>query len=299
MITIRPAEARDGRRYLVDPRADPARWRGPMRCRQHWSRAEALGFWRGGSHAVFRGGVAGGHRRCGRTAASSEPIFLQPKPGGRGVPMSPIAATPRFAQARGRGIGPRPCAYTRSTLRGSRATAPCSSTSSSQPTRVQSRLWRSLGFEVVGRVPQAFPPSGARIGRRAGDVPVVVRKSQGKKSKWPGLIPAIRASLNTSKNYRAMAGDLGLALLGLAVGDLRARTAQRHGDFVPLGSRLDVRRIRSGDRAVQSVLLAVSVDPMPDGTGIAVGRGDVDRLSVAIASDPRGCRRAWSCPHGP
>lgn len=36
------------------------------------------------------------------------------------------------------------------------------------------RLWQALGFEIVGRIPQAFPTSGVRLRRCVRDAPVSV-----------------------------------------------------------------------------------------------------------------------------
>jgi ribosomal protein S18 acetylase RimI-like enzyme len=152
MITIRPAEARDDDDIwsILEPiLRDGETYALP----QHWSRAEALGFWRGGHHAVFVAELPAD------TAAAAAPrvvgsYYLQPNQKGGGAHVANCGYA-TLAQARGRGIARAMCLHSLDVARqqGYRAMQFNFVVATNESAVA---LWKSLGFEVVGRVPQAF-----------------------------------------------------------------------------------------------------------------------------------------------
>jgi ribosomal protein S18 acetylase RimI-like enzyme len=152
MINIRPAQAgdddaiwailgpilRDGETYALPP---------------DWSRAEALAFWRGGDHTVFVAELP---------ADSASPAalrvvgtyYLQPNQKGGGTHVANCGYA-TLAAARGQGVARAMCLHSIETARGQGYLAmQFNFVVASNAGAVA--LWKSLGFEVVGRVPQAF-----------------------------------------------------------------------------------------------------------------------------------------------
>jgi ribosomal protein S18 acetylase RimI-like enzyme len=151
-MIIRPAEAddedaiwailepilRDGETYAL-PR--------------EWSRAEALAFWRGGDHAVFVAEVPAD----AASAAAPRVVgtyYLQPNRKGGGAHVANCGyATLRAA--RKRGVARAMCLHSMETARQQGYLAmQFNFVVASNEGAVA--LWKSLGFDVVGRVPQAF-----------------------------------------------------------------------------------------------------------------------------------------------
>jgi ribosomal protein S18 acetylase RimI-like enzyme len=152
MIDIRPADAgdddaiwailepilRDGEAYAL-PR--------------DWSRAEALAFWRGGEHAVFVAELPAD------TALPAAPrvvgtYYLQPNRLGGGAHVANCGYA-TLLQARGQGVARTMCLHSMETARRQGYLAmQFNFVVASNAGAVA--LWKRLGFEVVGRVPQAF-----------------------------------------------------------------------------------------------------------------------------------------------
>jgi ribosomal protein S18 acetylase RimI-like enzyme len=151
-MIIRPAEAgdddaiwailapilRDGETYAL-PR--------------EWSRTEALAFWRGGDHAVFVAEVpADTDARSAPRAVGT--YYLQPnrKGGGAHVANCGYATLPA---ARKQGVARAMCLHSMETARQQGYLAmQFNFVVASNEGAVA--LWKSLGFDVVGRVPRAF-----------------------------------------------------------------------------------------------------------------------------------------------
>jgi ribosomal protein S18 acetylase RimI-like enzyme len=110
-----------------------------------WSRREALAFWRGPAHAVF---VAQ------EGAEGLGTYYLRPnqKGGGAHVANCGYATHPR---ARGRGIARAMCVHSLELARRQGFTAMQFNfvVATNDPAVA---LWKSLGFDVVGRLPGAF-----------------------------------------------------------------------------------------------------------------------------------------------
>jgi ribosomal protein S18 acetylase RimI-like enzyme len=152
MITIRPAEARDDDDIwsILEPiLRDGETYALP----RDWTRAEALGFWLGGDHTVF---VA----ELPADAASRVPprvagtYYLQPNQKGGGAHVANCGYA-TLVEARGRGIARAMCLHSLHVARqqGYRAMQFNFVVATNESAVA---LWKSLGFEVVGRVPQAF-----------------------------------------------------------------------------------------------------------------------------------------------
>ena len=151
-MIIRPAEARDDDAIwaILEPILRDGE---TYALRREWSRAEALGFWRGGDHAVF---VA----------------ELPEDAGGRGVPY--VVGTYYLQPNRqGGGAHVANCGYATLPAARKQGVARAMCLDSMKAARRQGylamqfnfvvasnegavALWKSLGFEAVGRVPQAF-----------------------------------------------------------------------------------------------------------------------------------------------
>jgi ribosomal protein S18 acetylase RimI-like enzyme len=152
MITIRPAEARDDEAIwsILEPiLRDGETYALP----QHWSRAEALSFWRGGDHTVFVAELPAD------TASAAAPrvvgtYYLQPNRKGGGAHVANCGYA-TLVEARGRGIARAMCLHSLDVARqqGYRAMQFNFVVATNESAVA---LWKSLGFEVVGRVPQAF-----------------------------------------------------------------------------------------------------------------------------------------------
>jgi len=178
MITIRPAEARDDDDIwsILEPiLRDGETYALP----QHWSRAEALGFWRGGAHTVFVAELPAD----AASAAAPRVVgtyYLQPNQKGGGAHVANCGYA-TLAQARGRGIARAMCLHSLDVARqqGYRAMQFnfVVATNERRGRVVEEPRLRGRRTRAAG-----VPPSGARIGRRAGDVPGVVRDRTGKKA---------------------------------------------------------------------------------------------------------------------
>jgi ribosomal protein S18 acetylase RimI-like enzyme len=110
-----------------------------------WSRREALGFWRAPAHAVF---VA----QEGAEVLGTYYLRPNQKGGGAHVANCGYATHPR---ARGRGIARAMCVHSLELARRQGFTAMQFNfvVATNDPAVA---LWKSLGFDVVGRLPGAF-----------------------------------------------------------------------------------------------------------------------------------------------
>jgi ribosomal protein S18 acetylase RimI-like enzyme len=152
MITIRPAEARDDEAIwsILEPiLRDGETYALP----QHWSRGEALGFWRGGDHAVFVAELPADTASGGASRVVGT-YYLQPNRKGGGAHVANCGYA-TLVEARGRGIARAMCLHSLDVARqqGYRAMQFNFVVASNEGAVA---LWKSLGFEVVGRVPSAF-----------------------------------------------------------------------------------------------------------------------------------------------
>jgi ribosomal protein S18 acetylase RimI-like enzyme len=152
MITIRPAEARDDDDIwsILEPILRDGQVYALPR---DWSRAEALGFWRGGAHTVFVAELPAD----AASAAAPRVVgtcYLQPNQKGGGAHVANCGYA-TLAQARGRGIARAMCLHSLDVARqqGYRAMQFNFVVATNESAVA---LWKSLGFEVVGRLPQAF-----------------------------------------------------------------------------------------------------------------------------------------------
>jgi ribosomal protein S18 acetylase RimI-like enzyme len=118
-----------------------------------WSRAEALAFWRGGDHTVFVVDLP--------ADAASAPAprvvgtyYLQPNQKGGGAHVANCGYA-TLAAARKQGIARAMCLHSMETARqwGYLAMQFNFVVASNEGAVA---LWKSLGFDVVGRVPRAF-----------------------------------------------------------------------------------------------------------------------------------------------
>jgi ribosomal protein S18 acetylase RimI-like enzyme len=151
-MIIRPAEAgdddaiwailepilRDGETYAL-PR--------------EWSRAEALAFWRGGGHAVFVAELSADVVARGAPRVVGT-YCLQPNQRGGGAHVANCGYA-TLPTARKQGVARAMCLHSLDTARrqgylGMQFNFVVASNEGAVA------LWKSLGFEVVGRVPQAF-----------------------------------------------------------------------------------------------------------------------------------------------
>lgn len=109
------------------------------------TRADALAYWTGGAHETF---VA---ERGGRVAGS---FFLQPNQAGGGAHVANCGYV-TDAAATGRGIARHMCAFSiaRARSRGFKAMQFNFVVSTNERAV---RLWQSMEFEIVGRLPLAF-----------------------------------------------------------------------------------------------------------------------------------------------
>jgi ribosomal protein S18 acetylase RimI-like enzyme len=118
-----------------------------------WSRAEALAFWRGGDHTVF---VAQMPPEAGSRAAPCVvgTYYLRPnQKGGGGHVANCGYAT--LAAARKQGVARAMCLHSMETAR-QRGYLAMQFNFVVASNEGAVALWKSLGFEVVGRLPQAF-----------------------------------------------------------------------------------------------------------------------------------------------
>jgi ribosomal protein S18 acetylase RimI-like enzyme len=118
-----------------------------------WSRAAALAFWRGGDHAVFVAELpADGAFRTASSVVGT--YYLQPNRRGGGAHVANCGYA-TLAAARGQGIARAMCLHSIEAARQQGYLAmQFNFVVASNAGAVA--LWKSLGFEVVGRVPQAF-----------------------------------------------------------------------------------------------------------------------------------------------
>jgi ribosomal protein S18 acetylase RimI-like enzyme len=152
MIAIRPAEARDDEAIwsILEPiLRDGETYALP----RDWTRVETLGFWLGGSHTAFVAELPAD----AASAAASRVVgiyYLQPNQKGGGAHVANCGYA-TLAQARGRGIAGAMCLHSLDVARqrGYRAMQFNFVVATNEGAVA---LWKSLGFEVVGRVPQAF-----------------------------------------------------------------------------------------------------------------------------------------------
>jgi ribosomal protein S18 acetylase RimI-like enzyme len=152
MINIRLAEDRDDDAIwsiLAPILGDGETYALP----RDWSRAEALGFWCGGNHAVFVAELPADSA----SAAPSRVVgtyYLQPNRQGGGAHVANCGYVVAPA-ATGRGIARGLCMHSleEARRRGFRAMQ-FNFVVASNARAVA--LWQSLGFEIVGRLPEAF-----------------------------------------------------------------------------------------------------------------------------------------------
>jgi ribosomal protein S18 acetylase RimI-like enzyme len=154
-MIIRPAEAGDGDAIwaILEPiLRDGETYALP----RDWSRAQALAFWCGGDHAVFVAELpadpAPGTSRAPPRVVGTYYLQRNRKGGGAHVANCGYATLPA---ARGQGIARAMCLHSIETARRQGYLAmQFNFVVASNAGAVA--LWKSLGFEVVGRVPQAF-----------------------------------------------------------------------------------------------------------------------------------------------
>jgi ribosomal protein S18 acetylase RimI-like enzyme len=118
-----------------------------------WSRAEALAFWRGADHAVFVAELP--------ADAASAPAprvvgtyYLQPNQKGGGAHVANCGYA-TLAAARKQGVARAMCLHSLETAR-QRGYLAMQFNFVIASNEGAVALWKSLGFEVVGRVPRAF-----------------------------------------------------------------------------------------------------------------------------------------------
>jgi ribosomal protein S18 acetylase RimI-like enzyme len=118
-----------------------------------WSRAEALAFWRGGDHKVF---VAELPADADSLAASrvAGTYYLQPNQKGGGAHVANCGYA-TLAAARNQGIARAMCLHSLETAR-QRGYLAMQFNFVVASNEGAVALWKSLGFEAVGRVPRAF-----------------------------------------------------------------------------------------------------------------------------------------------
>jgi ribosomal protein S18 acetylase RimI-like enzyme len=151
-MIVRPAETRDDDAIwaILEPiLRDGDSYALP----RDWSRAEALAFWRGADHTAFVAELPAD------SAARAAPrvvgtYYLQPNQKGGGAHVANCGYA-TLVQARGRGIARAMCLHSLETARQHGFLAmQFNFVVASNEGAVA--LWKSLGFEVVGRVPRAF-----------------------------------------------------------------------------------------------------------------------------------------------
>jgi ribosomal protein S18 acetylase RimI-like enzyme len=152
MINIRLAEDRDDDAIwsiLAPILGDGETYALP----RDWSRAEALGFWCGGNHAVFVAELPADSA----SAAPSRVVgtyYLQPNRQGGGAHVANCGYA-THPQSRGRGVARAMCLHSLDVAR-RRGYLAMQFNFVVASNEGAVALWKSLGFEVVGRVPQAF-----------------------------------------------------------------------------------------------------------------------------------------------
>ena len=116
-----------------------------MRCRGDWSRREALAFWRAPAHAVFVAQVG---------AEVLGTYYLRPNQNGGGAHVANCGYA-TLPWARGRGIARAMGVHSLELARRPGFTAMQFNfvVATNDPAVA---LWKSLGFDVVGRLPGAF-----------------------------------------------------------------------------------------------------------------------------------------------
>lgn len=118
-----------------------------------WSRAEALAFWRGGDHAVFVAEVpADAASRAAPGVVGT--YYLQPSQKGGGAHVANCGYA-TLAAARKRGVARAMCLHSLETAR-RRGYLAMQFNFVVASNEGAVALWKSLGFEVVGRLPRAF-----------------------------------------------------------------------------------------------------------------------------------------------
>jgi ribosomal protein S18 acetylase RimI-like enzyme len=152
MMIIRPATAADDDAIwaILEPiLRDGETYALP----RDWSRAEALAFWRGGDHAVFVAGLP-----ADGASAAAPPVagtyYLQPNQKGGGAHVANCGYATR-PDARGRGIARAMCLHSIETAR-ERGYLAMQFNFVVASNAGAVALWKSLGFEIVGRAPRAF-----------------------------------------------------------------------------------------------------------------------------------------------
>jgi ribosomal protein S18 acetylase RimI-like enzyme len=118
-----------------------------------WSRAEALAFWRGGDHTVF---VAEWPADAAPRAAPGVvgTYYLHPNQKGGGAHVANCGYA-TLAAARKRGVARAMCLHSLETAR-QRGYLAMQFNFVVASNEGAVALWKSLGFDVVGRVPRAF-----------------------------------------------------------------------------------------------------------------------------------------------
>jgi ribosomal protein S18 acetylase RimI-like enzyme len=151
-MIIRPAAARDDDAIwaILEPiLRDGETYALP----RDWSRAEALAFWRGGDHAVFVAELPA-NADSAATPRVVGTYYLQPnqKGGGAHVANCGYATLP---SARKQGVARAMCIHSMETAR-KRGYLAMQFNFVVASNAGAVALWKSLGFEAVGRVPRAF-----------------------------------------------------------------------------------------------------------------------------------------------
>ncbi len=118
-----------------------------------WGRAEALAFWRGGDHAVFVAEVPADavSRAAPRVVGA---YYLQPNQKGGGAHVANCGYA-TLGAARNQGVARAMCIHSMETAR-QRGYLAMQFNFVVASNEGAVALWKSLGFEVVGRVPRAF-----------------------------------------------------------------------------------------------------------------------------------------------
>jgi ribosomal protein S18 acetylase RimI-like enzyme len=151
-MIIRPAEAGDDAAIwaILEP---ILRGGETYALPRNWSRAEALAFWRGGDHAVFVAELP-----ADATPPAAPRVvgtyYLQPnqKGGGAHVANCGYATLPA---ARKQGVARAMCIHSMETAR-KRGYLAMQFNFVVATNEGAVALWKSLGFEAVGRLPRAF-----------------------------------------------------------------------------------------------------------------------------------------------